>query len=55
MTVQAALGGAMRSPAGQQFLFNRLGNRNPQGTMDFNARLGSGATTNLLNQFIDQR
>ena len=52
---QAALGGAMRSPAGQQFLFNRLGNRNPQGTMDFNARLGSGATTNLLNQFIDQR
>ena len=55
MTAQAALGGAMRSPVGQQFLFNRLGNRNPQGTMDFNARLGSGATTNLLNQFMDQR
>lgn len=55
MAGQTALGGAMRSPVGQQFLFNRLGNRNPQGTMGFNARFGSGVTTNLLNQFMDQR
>jgi len=55
VTGQNALGGAMRSSAGQHFLFNQLGNRNPQGTMDLSSRLGSGLQTNLLNQFMNQQ
>jgi len=55
MMAQNALGGAMRSPAGQHFLFNQLGNRNPQGTMDLSSRLGSGLQANLLNQFMNQQ
>ena len=55
VTGQNALGGAMRSSAGQHFLFNQLGNRNPQGTMDLSSRLGSGLQTNLLSQFMNQQ